>query len=134
MEQKVEEKVTEIIENSSAINPTIKVETDTEAEYVLCIRSAAGEILTPNLKGANGKNGEPGRDGTDGESAYETAVRHGYEGTEEQWIAEMQEKELPDGQEGYILQYVSGAWTATDVLGQLEKIADEILGGTDAGR
>lgn len=135
IEQKVTEKVTEIIESSTAINPSIEVETDTDEEYVLHIRSAAGDVLTPNLRGSDGADGKPGQDGTtgkdgaDGESAYEIAVRCGYEGTEEQWIADMQEKELPDGQEGYILQYVSGAWAATDVLGQLEKIADEILGG-----
>lgn len=137
MEQKVEEKVTEIIENSSTINPTIEVKTDTDTKYVLYIRSAAGEILTPNLKGVDGQDGEPGqdgadgkpgRDGIDGESAYEIAVRHGYEGTEEQWTADMHKRELPEGKEGYILQFVSGAWTATDVLGQLDSLTNEILG------
>lgn len=31
-------------------------------------------------------NGKDGKDGAKGESAYETAVRHGYAGTEEDWL------------------------------------------------
>lgn len=35
------------------------------------------------------KQGVPGTDGEDGESAYETAVRLGYVGTESEWIASL---------------------------------------------
>lgn len=36
--------------------------------------------------GEKGEDGAPGVDGKDGESAYEVAVRNGYEGTETEWL------------------------------------------------
>lgn len=39
-----------------------------------------GEVGYPGIQGPMGMKGEPG------ESAYEIAVRHGFEGTEEEWI------------------------------------------------
>ena len=36
--------------------------------------------------GLPGTPGTPGEDGADGESAYEIAVRNGFEGTEEEWL------------------------------------------------
>jgi len=36
--------------------------------------------------GKDGKNGKDGKDGANGLSAYEIAVKQGYEGTEEEWI------------------------------------------------
>ena len=37
-------------------------------------------------RGADGKDGKDGIDGKDGLSAYEIAVKYGFEGTEEEWI------------------------------------------------
>ncbi len=39
--------------------------------------------------------GTPGKDGADGLSAYEIAVKYGFEGTEEEWIASLQGKDAP---------------------------------------
>lgn len=36
--------------------------------------------------GQEGPRGRPGTDGQDGKSAYEIAVAHGFEGTEEDWV------------------------------------------------
>ena len=38
------------------------------------------------VDGLPGSDGKDGKDGEDGKSAYEIAVEHGYEGTEEEWI------------------------------------------------
>ena len=39
--------------------------------------------------GEDGVDGQNGQDGEDGKSAYEIAVEHGYQGTEEEWLLEM---------------------------------------------
>jgi len=39
--------------------------------------------------------GEPGKDGADGLSAYEIAVKYGFEGTEEEWVYSLQGKDAP---------------------------------------
>jgi len=39
--------------------------------------------------GRDGVDGQDGQDGQDGKSAYEIAVEHGYEGTEEEWLLEL---------------------------------------------
>jgi hypothetical protein len=36
--------------------------------------------------GEDGKDGVDGKDGADGLSAYDIAVKYGYEGTEEEWV------------------------------------------------
>ena len=54
-----------------------------------------GQNGTDGADGADGADGRDGRDGTDGIdgqdglSAYQIAVEHGYEGTEEQWLLDM---------------------------------------------
>lgn len=52
----------------------------------------------PGEQGRQGNPGKDGRDGADGESAYHIAVRHGYLGTENEWVT----KELrgPKGEKG----------------------------------
>ena len=41
------------------------------------------------LESLKGERGYPGAQGDDGESAYEIAVRDGYSGTEEEWLASL---------------------------------------------
>lgn len=41
------------------------------------------------IDGANGKDGENGTDGKDGLSAYEIALKNGFVGTEQEWIASL---------------------------------------------
>lgn len=104
-----EEKVIEIVENSSAFNPIIQVQEQTETIYTLLIESAAGTVVTPNLKGpagpegepgTDGSPGEPGQDGTPGKSAYETAVECGFTGTEAEWIDSLKGDPGEDGSPG----------------------------------
>ncbi|MBQ8287943.1 MAG: trypsin-like peptidase domain-containing protein [Clostridia bacterium] len=46
------------------------------------------------------KNGEDGDDGDDGDSAYDIAVRHGFEGTEEEWLESLKGSDGTDGKDG----------------------------------
>lgn len=48
----------------------------------------------------NGKDGENGKDGIPGKSAYEIAVKGGYEGTETQWIASLKGDKGDTGEKG----------------------------------
>lgn len=68
--------VLEVIEES-AVSPSIEISEQSEDAYRLRIVSAGGEIITPNLIGPSGPSGE---------SAYETAVRNGFSGTETEWL------------------------------------------------
>lgn len=38
-----------------------------------------------------GASGRDGIDGSDGKSAYEIAIKHGYKGTEQEWISSLSE-------------------------------------------
>lgn len=42
---------------------------------------------TESIRGLPGKDGVNGTDGSNGKSAYEIALEHGFEGTEEEWLA-----------------------------------------------
>lgn len=104
-----EEKVIEIVESSTAMNPTIEVSENTEESFKLIINSASGEIETPNLIGKQGKEGIPGADGqdgtpgeagTDGKSAYAIALDHGYTGTEAEWLESMRGQQGEPGVNG----------------------------------
>lgn len=70
-----------------------------EPEIVL-IKGDKGDKGDPGEPGPKGDKGDPGSDGApgpmgpkgeDGKSAYEIAVEHGYEGTEEEWLSEMKD-------------------------------------------
>ena len=50
--------------------------------------------------GIDGKNGVDGTDGVDGKSAFELAQAHGFEGTEEEWLASLKGKDGTDGTNG----------------------------------
>ena len=70
-----------------------------EAENVAvgtCALVSAGGAWTDDTTGAlvlyKGQKGDDGAPGPQGESAYEIAVRHGFEGTETQWLATLQPK------------------------------------------
>lgn len=104
-----EQAVAKVIEDT-VVSPTIEVSEQSESLYRLKITSVSGEIETPNLvgppgtPGADGQNGVDGKDGIDGrngtdgkngadgppgESAYTAAVRHGFSGSEEEWLASL---------------------------------------------
>ena len=51
-------------------------------------------------KGEDGLDGINGKDGEDGESAYEIAVRHGFEGCEKKWLKSLQGPQGEQGPEG----------------------------------
>lgn len=52
-----------------------------------------------NIGGA-GSPGTPGKDGKNGLSAYEIAVKHGFTGTEAQWLASLKGETGPMGPQG----------------------------------
>ena len=54
-----------------------------------------GEVQT--IHGKDGADGKDGIDGKDGESAYEIAVRNGFEGTEEEWLESLKGEDGKDG-------------------------------------
>lgn len=81
--------VARIIEESGMSAPVIRVKEQTQDSYVLEIVSGEVVTETPNLKGGPGAHGEPGQDGApgkDGMSAYQTAVKNGFTGSEADWI------------------------------------------------
>ena len=43
------------------------------------------------------RDGRPGKDGKDGLSAYDIAVKHGYVGTEEEWLRSLRGRDGRDG-------------------------------------
>lgn len=47
------------------------------------------DIGSGGRDGADGRDGIDGQDGAQGESAYESAVRHGFSGSEEEWLASL---------------------------------------------
>lgn len=49
------------------------------------------------IKGVDYNDGINGTNGKDGESAYQIAVRHGFSGTEEEWLLSLKPKEVLDG-------------------------------------
>lgn len=63
-------------------------------------QGAQGEVGPQGPQGPAGKdgiNGFDGLDGEDGESAYEIAVRHGFIGTEDEWLESLQAQGSADG-------------------------------------
>ena len=60
---------------------------------------AASMLLTLPLL-ASCQSGKDGRRGREGESAYEIAVRHGFEGTEEEWLESLKGSDGTDGADG----------------------------------
>lgn len=77
-----------------------------QSQIDLLERRLAERILTPGPAGADGRPGAPGIPGLQGpagppgppgESAYEIALRHGFSGTEEEWLATLRGPFVPAG-------------------------------------
>lgn len=75
----------------------------------------------------HGKDGKNGKDGVDGLSAYEIALQHGFEGTEEEWLASLKGadgivgKDGADGKDGYTPEKGKDYFTEED---KSELVAD----------
>ena len=59
-----------------------------------------GEQGPQGPKGDKGEPGPAGNDGKDGKSAYEIAVEHGFEGTEEEWLLSLKGEKGEKGDKG----------------------------------
>ncbi|MBO5909011.1 MAG: hypothetical protein J6Q67_04440 [Clostridia bacterium] len=75
------------------------------------------------------QSGADGKDGKDGLSAYEIALKHGFEGSEEEWLLSLQGKDGADGKDGaagadgYTPQKGVDYFTYNDKL----EVANEVL-------
>lgn len=96
--------VEKIINESGIAAPVISVSSETDDEYILEIQTAAETFDTPNLKG---------REGTPGMTAYELAVKNGYEGTETEWLAFLKGEPGDTGRSAYEAA-VDGGFTGTE--------------------
>ncbi len=104
----------------SGFSPTITEKVNNDDTYILEITDKNGAFETPNLKGKKGKNGINGKDGIDGKngvngangkSAYEIAVDLGFEGSEQEWLDSLKNKEYIDkivGDINSILDKING--------------------------
>lgn len=106
-----EKRVTEILETTPGLAPTIAVYESSDTVYSLEVTSADGTIITPNLMGQDGEDGvpgmpgepgTPGAPGQDGKSAYEIAVTNGFIGTEAEWLVSLKGMDGTDGAPGEI--------------------------------
>lgn len=61
-------------------------------------RAEAAAERAENAGGSGGNGG--GGSGKDGESAYEIAVKHGFEGSEEEWLESLHGRDGEDGEDG----------------------------------
>jgi hypothetical protein len=82
--------------------------------------------------GKDGKSGTDGKNGADGLSAYDIAVKHGFSGTEEQWLASLKGERGADGKDG--VNGKDGADGKTPVKGvdylteqEISDLEDEII-------
>lgn len=124
------------LKGQDGFNPIIMENAEnTDTDYRLDITTANGSFTTPNLKGDPGEKGEPGENGADGQdgkeglpgadgkSAYDIAVEHGFEGTEQEWLDSMKAPDV----------ILSDYYTSDEVdnkIGEIKKYIDEeILGG-----
>ena len=77
----------------------------TEEEWLASLKGEQGDPFTyddftqDQLDALKGDTGEDGDDGDDGLSAYEIAVKNGYAGTEEQWLASLKGDSGDDGKD-----------------------------------
>lgn len=94
-----ETEVVQIIEQSGMAAPVISIVQETENEYILKIQTAAGTFDTPNLKG---------RAGASGMTAYETAVKYGYEGSEAEWLVSLEGDPGENGLSAYEIALKNG--------------------------
>lgn len=81
----------------------------------------AKEYKEPEIVLIKGDKGDKGDPGEDGKSAYEIAVEHGYEGTEEEWLSEMKDYNELDNKPQINDHTLSGNQSADD-LGLQDKL------------
>ena len=61
---------------------------------------APGKTGAQGRNGTDGKDGKDGKDGVDGLSAYEIAVKHGYDSSEEMWLESLHGRDGARGKDG----------------------------------
>ncbi len=94
------QEVIKMLEESGMSAPVFRVKEDTEDSYILEIESAGAVTTTPNLKGSPGEPGKDGSPGRDGMSAFESAVKNGFTGSETEWIESLRGKQGEKGESG----------------------------------
>ena len=85
----------------------------------------------PFAKCAEYCGGGSGGGGADGLSAYEIALEHGFEGTEEEWLESLQGEAGPQGEKGesgYTPQKGVDYWTVDDKKGIKDDINSTLSG------
>lgn len=74
-----------------------------EADFLESLKGqdgANGKNGTNGKPGTNGTNGKDGKDGVNGLSAYEVAVKNGYNSSEVNWLASLKGKDGINGKDG----------------------------------
>lgn len=77
----------------------------TEEEWLASLKGEQGDAFTyddftqDQLDALKGDQGDNGEDGDDGLSAYEIAVKNGYQGTEAQWLDSLKGEDGDDGKD-----------------------------------
>ncbi len=74
--------------------------TEDEDTGKIYYKGLSGYVYRADLSGPKGKTGEQGGIGPDGLSAYDVALKNGFEGTEEEWLASLKGADGKDGQDG----------------------------------
>lgn len=70
-------------------------------------------------------SGNAGGGGADGLSAYEIALEHGFEGTEEEWLASLH------GEDGYTPQKGVDYYTEAEKKEFIQEIESEVVGDVE---
>ncbi len=74
--------------------------TGTEKEFLETLKGADGKNGTNGKPGKDGTNGADGKDGKNGLSAYEIAVKNGYNSSEVNWLATLKGADGVNGKDG----------------------------------
>lgn len=82
--------------------------------------------ITETLKGKDGADGKNGADGKDGLSAYEIAIKNGFEGSEKEWLASLKGA---DGQSYDDTELINRVSTLESTVGTLNDSLEEVLSG-----
>lgn len=115
--------VEEVIKKLGVAAFEIQVVKETENEYILQIQTEEGSFNTPNLKGRAGDPGPVGK------SAYESALKNGFKGSEEEWLASLKGNPGDAGATAYDLAVQNG------FVGSMEEWCASLKGDPgDAGQ
>lgn len=82
--------------------------------------------ITETLKGKDGVDGKNGADGKDGLSAYEIAIKNGFEGSEEEWLDSLKGA---DGESYDDTELINRVSTLESTVGTLNDSLEEVLSG-----